>query len=296
MKEIQQNEYKINHNIYPDFNKFLYDYNRYIEDIEIIKDELIEIDDNIFLMPNIFTNTYKTIKYFNTYDYAFVYNNSKFILIPAYMIAFYINKNYVFNINIEVLNKNILDIDVEISSQLVILSKNILVEILNFKNLKENYLKIEEMLSSRNTIIKKKYFIIILLFCFYVIKCKSNTIIGLKKITDNLTIIENYILLFNEYYDSYETHINETLKPIEIPKLIKIEAPIKIKIPELIKISKEIETPIQIDIPEPFEFPKPFKIPELFEIPIIKPIKSSNFKLKYLKYKKLYIKYKNNIN
>jgi hypothetical protein len=93
-------------NIVP--KKLLYDYKIYnfvfLENLETFIKNTISIDDDIYFLPNIFsqTNTYRVSV--NISGNVYVYIHEKILIIPAYLIIFFTEKYLVLDYNLKLIN------------------------------------------------------------------------------------------------------------------------------------------------------------------------------------------------
>jgi hypothetical protein len=64
----------------------------------------------IIFLPNIFTYSNIYSKYDNHSNYAFIkINYEKLLMIPGYLISFYINNNIIYDIQLNIININIIN-------------------------------------------------------------------------------------------------------------------------------------------------------------------------------------------
>ena len=157
-----------------------YEYIEYQNIQELIKISL-KLDDNIIFLPNIFTYSNIYSKYDNHSNYAFIkINYEKLLMIPGYLIPFYIKNNRIYDIRLNIINACVIDDD----EFIIRMKEHKLINILNFKF---NFIGIDDKCDSD--------LLILSFFYIYIKQYISN----IHNMNNTFTDLMNLIITNNEF-------------------------------------------------------------------------------------------------
>jgi hypothetical protein len=149
-------------NLKNDYTPFVYNFNKYAINDEILFSLGIVLDDFISFLPNIFTNTNEYFSYTNIFNYAFIHRPhiNNLLIIPFYMVPFYIDRYKIYNNQLNLINVNnsFKNYSLHDNEFIKTMKEHVLIKMLNFDF---------ESLSIKTTTNTNK--LIISISCFYYI-------------------------------------------------------------------------------------------------------------------------------